>query len=246
MNLKVGDLMLRRSEVAGPAIFLSGHYRSKGFNLPDVVGNDVVAMMHEALERAGVGQRLHIVALINDSVGTYVSGIFQVSPLLPWAHTGRRTNRCAWQTIAGGVGLKRERCRPGRTPGRLSGLNPQPHRHYPRGYPTPSRLTPPWGFSRGALLPKNEGVGGAPGNLRFPMDSGYRMRQSGACGKGTEQRKEIHAEKRYGRSKTVGMGGTSPWFWYAKWRAMLWQNAAMILFSLINMAGMAEPARYKG
>ena len=27
---------------------------------------------------------------------------------------------------------------------------------------------------------------------------------------------------------------------------MMWQKAAMILFSLINMAGMAKPARCKG
>ena len=26
---------------------------------------------------------------------------------------------------------------------------------------------------------------------------------------------------------------------------MMWQKAAMMLFSLINMAGMAEPAHYK-
>ena len=44
----------------------------------------------------------------------------------------------------------------------------------------------------------------------------------------------------------LNLGYGQSWCWGRKWRATIWQKAAMILFNLINMTGMAEPACYKG
>eukprot|EP00667_Euglena_gracilis_P026414 EG_transcript_31789 len=48
---------------------------SKGIDLPDVVGCDVLGLLAAALARRGLQRRVRLVAVLNDSVGTFLSGL---------------------------------------------------------------------------------------------------------------------------------------------------------------------------
>lgn len=50
---------------------------TKGFAASGVVGHDVCALLHAALARLGLGARVRVAALLNDTVGTMVAGAYE-------------------------------------------------------------------------------------------------------------------------------------------------------------------------
>eukprot|EP00475_Leptophrys_vorax_P013026 TRINITY_DN1941_c2_g2_i1.p1 TRINITY_DN1941_c2_g2~~TRINITY_DN1941_c2_g2_i1.p1 ORF type:complete len:364 (-),score=7.94 TRINITY_DN1941_c2_g2_i1:137-1228(-) len=65
---------------------------TKGFNIPDTEGRDVVRVLEEALERQGLSMR--VTALVNDAVGTLAGARYLESDVAVAVILGTGTNAC--------------------------------------------------------------------------------------------------------------------------------------------------------
>eukprot|EP01012_Entosiphon_sulcatum_P016243 TRINITY_DN21155_c0_g1_i1.p1 TRINITY_DN21155_c0_g1~~TRINITY_DN21155_c0_g1_i1.p1 ORF type:complete len:613 (+),score=120.89 TRINITY_DN21155_c0_g1_i1:40-1878(+) len=73
---------------------------TKGFDIPDAIGKDAVQMLREALARKGLSDSVKVVALVNDTVGTLISGQFDNSRTVCGIIIGTGTNMCYPEEIA--------------------------------------------------------------------------------------------------------------------------------------------------
>ena len=70
---------------------------TKGFSTSGAVGHDVVQLLQEAFIRAGVDVKIR--ALVNDTVGTLVTGFFEDNSAEVGVILGTGSNACYWESV---------------------------------------------------------------------------------------------------------------------------------------------------
>lgn len=70
---------------------------TKGFSASGVVGQDIVRLLTEALQRQGLADRIQVRALCNDTVGTLVARYFEDPRTESGLILGTGSNACYWE-----------------------------------------------------------------------------------------------------------------------------------------------------